>query len=107
MTSAFHDGNSLHRQELEKFLSGEQVDPNRLREAYHGTEDPRIRDLCRMLMKTTKVERVEDLAGEEGNLDGLLTRRNARILATKFQRKKAFPVQKEPMEKYGDATPSL
>ena len=85
MSSAFHNGNARHRQELEKFLSGQTVNPDRLRQAYHGTKDPRIRDLCRILMKTTKVKRVEDLAGEEGNLDGLLIRRNARIIASKLK----------------------
>ena len=88
MSLAFHNGNSLHREELEKFLSGQAVDSDRLRQAYHGTRDPRIRDLCRMLMKTRKVEQVETLAGEEGNLDGLLIRRNARIIASKLRHHK-------------------
>lgn len=85
MTSEFHNSNARHRQELEKFLSGEAVDPDGLREAYAASKDPRVRDLCRMLMKTTQVEKIETLAGEEGNLDGLLIRRNARIIASKLK----------------------
>lgn len=84
MTSKYYNSKSLHRQELEKFLSGETPDPKALLKAYSETEDARIKDLCRILMKTTKVKSTKELAGEEGNLDSLLIRRNARILSQKF-----------------------
>jgi CRISPR/Cas system-associated endonuclease Cas1 len=99
MTSGFHDGRAVHQKELQKFLSGVAVNPENLRRAYHTTNDPRIRDLCRMLMKTTKVKHIEDLAGEEGNLNGLLIRRNARILATKFKQKDQIEAIQIKLEK--------
>ena len=85
----FHDRTAPHHQELKKFLEGEEVNEEKLRKIKEKSNDDRIKDLCRILLKT-KGKKLKQLAGSEGNLDNLLKERNRRFLAKKLGKEILF-----------------
>ena len=77
MALDYDDPLSPHRLQLAAFLNSQPMDIVVLEKCRAQSDDPRVRDLCRMLLKAARAERLSDIAGTEEALDALLIERNS------------------------------
>lgn len=81
----YHNVQAVHRKQLAAFLEFDEMDRGLLEHTMAHSEDPRVRDMCRLLLSTIGVHDSRLLAGREGNLDSLLKRRNAARLCNRIK----------------------